>query len=72
MAALRDGRTSVRPSDVVELMRTQNDPVGIWYVLGEFSMLEKLELIIYEPDTATWQLNDSCSFSVAMRRYKEA
>ncbi len=50
------GTRAVRPGDLVQYMREQNDPMGIWKIIGELNKLNDLGLIRLEEESATWNL----------------
>lgn len=51
-----EGTHAVRPGDLVQYMREQNDPMGIWKIIGELNKLNELGLIRFEEESATWLL----------------
>lgn len=51
-----EGTTAVLPGDLVQYMREQNDPMGIWKIIGELNTLSKLGLIRLDEESATWHL----------------
>ena len=53
------GTRAVRPGDLVQYMREQNDPMGIWKIIGELNKLNELGLIRFEEESATWLLVES-------------
>ena len=61
-----NGRSSVRPGDVIELLRSRNLPMSIWYVLGQFSTLEYMKLIAFDEDSATWKQIKGITFDEAV------
>ena len=56
-----DGRSSVRPGDVNEVMRARNAPVGTWQMRAEFTKLEEADLIRCNEDTGEWVLTENTS-----------
>lgn len=51
-----EGKEVVRPGDLVQYMREQNDPMGIWKINSELNTLSELGLIQLNEANATWQL----------------
>ncbi|MYD46228.1 MAG: hypothetical protein F4W92_07750 [Gammaproteobacteria bacterium] len=51
-----EGATAVLPGDLVQHMREQNDPLGIWKIIGELNTLHELGLIRFDEESATWHL----------------
>ncbi|MXW06743.1 MAG: hypothetical protein F4Z87_01175 [Gammaproteobacteria bacterium] len=56
VAVSDEGNSAVRPGDLVQHMRDQNDPMGIWKIIGELNTLNELGLIRFDEETATWHL----------------
>ena len=50
------GAKAILPGDLVQYMREQNDPMGIWKIVGELNTLNELGLIQFDEESATWQL----------------
>lgn len=53
-----DGRDSIRPGDVSEVLREQNAPIGSWQVRAEFSLLEADGRLVCDEETGDWHLGD--------------
>lgn len=53
------GTRAVKPGDLVQYMREQNDPMGIWKIIGELNKLKELGLIRFEEESARWFLVES-------------
>ena len=68
VAVVETGNEEIRPGHVVQYMREQNNPLGIWNVNGEFSKLRKMGVIELDEDTATWKLVRTLSFEDAEER----
>ena len=51
-----DGRSSIRPGDVSEVLREQNAPLGLWQLRAEFSILEAEGRIECNAETGEWVL----------------
>ena len=51
---VQQGKSSFKPGDVAELLRQKNDPIGIWQLRSEFSVLEEKGAISFDADTALW------------------
>ena len=60
----------VRPSDVIELLRSRNLPLGIWYVTGQFSTLANMKLIELDRDSGTWKPISTTSFDDAVEQFE--
>ncbi len=54
---VQQGKSSFKPGDVAELLRQRNDPIGIWQLRSEFSLLEEKGAISFDTDTAVWTRN---------------
>ena len=54
-----DGRTSIRPGDVNDVLRAQNSPLGTWQVRAEFSKLEADGRLVCDENTGDWCLAES-------------
>ncbi|MXZ44893.1 MAG: hypothetical protein F4Z01_07980 [Gammaproteobacteria bacterium] len=50
------GAKAILPGDLVQYMREQNDPMGIWKIVGELNTLNELGLIQFDEESATWHL----------------
>lgn len=51
-----DGRTTIRPGDVNDVLRGQNSPLGTWQVRAEFSRLEADGRLVCDEATGDWRL----------------
>ena len=63
---IANGKSSVRPGDVNDVLRTQNAPMGSWQVRAEFSRLEADGRLSCDAATGDWHLvedNQSASDS---------
>ncbi len=56
VAVSDEGATAVLPGDLVQHMREQNDPMGIWKIIGELNTLNELGLIRFDEESASWHL----------------
>lgn len=56
VAVSSEGASAVLPGDLVQHMREQNDPMGIWKIVGELNKLNELGLIRFDEESATWHL----------------
>ena len=61
-----NGRNMIRPSDVIELLRDRNQPLGIWYILGQFSTLADMDLIELDQDSGCWRQIPDITFDEAI------
>ena len=52
----REGVEAILPGDLVQYMREQNDPMGIWKITSELNKLNELRLIRFDEESATWHL----------------
>lgn len=68
VAVVDSGQDEIRPGHIVQYMREQNNPLGIWNVNGEFSTLRSMGVIELDEDTATWRLVRSQSYEEAEER----
>ena len=57
-----NGKELIRPGDVIEYLREKDQPLGIWYINGEFTRLTALGLISLDKATAQWRLEPSKEF----------
>ena len=64
-----EGKTHLRQGDVIERLRNQNHPLGIWKVTGEFSTLEQLNLISLDARTGLWSLVKDRDFDEAVVQF---
>lgn len=62
------GKDLIRPGDVIDLLRERDQPLGIWYVNGEFTRLASLNLISLDVDTGQWRLGPDLDFDAAAAR----
>ncbi|MCY3859125.1 MAG: hypothetical protein OXG25_09500 [Gammaproteobacteria bacterium] len=60
-----NGKDLIRPGDVIELLRSRDHPLDIWYVNGEFARLAALDLIKLDEDAGHWQLVPDQDFDLA-------
>ena len=54
---LSEDRTSIRPGDVCDELRSRNTPIGTWQVRAEFSQLEAQGRLVCDAATGDWQLS---------------
>ena len=66
VAVVEAGQDEVRPGHVIENLREQNHPLGIWNVTGEFANLEGMGVIKLNKLNATWSLVRERSFDDAI------
>ena len=69
MEIVANGKSTVRQSDVIESLRSRNQPLGIWKVTGEFSTLAQLNLIQLDPKTGLWFAVEGRGFDEAVEEY---
>ena len=62
----------IRPGDLIAHLRQQDQPLGIWYVNGEFLRLAALGLIKLDPASAKWRLEPDGDFDEAVARVNGA
>ncbi len=73
VAVVESGRSEIRPGDIVQFMREQNHPMGIWNVNGELTKLKRLGIVRLDEDSATWTLIPGVDFEeVSMKPNGEA
>ena len=60
-----NGKELIRPGDVIELLRSRDQPLDIWHVNGEFVRLSTLDLIRLDVDSGQWQLVPDQDFDAA-------
>lgn len=68
MEVVSNGRTMVRPSDVIELLRSRNLPLDIWYVTGQFSTLAAMKLIELDENSGRWKQITDLTFDEAVEQ----
>ena len=51
-----NGKTSLRPGDVSEVLRERNSPLGSWQVRAEFTNLEADGRLVCDEDSGNWHL----------------
>ena len=54
---VQQGKSTFTPGDVADLLRQKNDPISVWLLRAEFSLLEGNGVISFNADTALWTLN---------------
>lgn len=69
MEIVAEGKTELRQGDVIALLRARDHPLGIWKVTGEFSTLEKLNLITRDVNTGLWSPVPDADFDSAVVKY---
>lgn len=65
VAVVETGRNEIHPGDIVQFMREQNHPMGIWNVNGELTKLRGLGVVRLDDDNATWTLIPGVDFEEA-------
>jgi len=60
-----NGKTSIRPGDVNQVLRDRGAPLGAWEVRNEFSLLEADGRIECNPETGDWHLTENASLKSA-------
>lgn len=68
VALVGEGATHFRPGDIASHLRDAEHPIGAWEIRGEFTKLERMELIEVDPELAVWHLVDGASFSIEEAR----
>ncbi|MXY51621.1 MAG: hypothetical protein F4Y86_03695 [Gammaproteobacteria bacterium] len=68
VALVGEGATQFRPGDIATHLRDAEHPIGAWEIRGEFTKLERMELIEVDPELAVWHLVDGASFSIEEAR----
>lgn len=68
VALVGEGATHFRPGDIASHLRDAEHPIGAWEIRGEFTKLERMELIEVDPELAVWHLVDGESFSIEEAR----
>ncbi len=56
------------PGDITSYLRSQNYPVGIWYVNSELFRLEQLGVVRFDNDTGLWSLIEGAGFDALSRQ----
>ena len=69
MEIVAGGKAELRQGDVIEVLRSRNQPLGIWKVTGEFSTLTRLNLIKLDPQTGLWSAEPDREFDQAVAEY---
>ncbi len=63
-----EGATHFRPGDIASHLRDEEHPIGAWEIRGEFTKLERMELIEVDREFAIWRLVDGAEFSIEEAR----
>ena len=66
VSVVDSGQEEVRPGHVVQYMRDQDNPLGIWNVVGEFNKLRDMGVIALDESSATWRIVRSVSYEDAL------
>lgn len=61
------GKSQIRPGDVIDLLRERDWPLGIWHVNSEFARLEALDLIKLDAQSGKWELLPDGDFDEAVK-----
>ena len=69
MEIVATGKENLRQGDIIELLRSRDLPLGIWKVTGEFSTLEKLNLIKLDEASGLWSAVADRTFDEAVLEY---
>ena len=51
---VQQGKNSFKPGDIADFLRDKNDPISVWQLRAEFSLLEEKGAISFDVDTALW------------------
>ena len=51
---VQQGKNSFKPGDIADFLREKNDPISVWQLRAEFSLLEEKGAISFDADTALW------------------
>ena len=51
---VQQGKNSFKPGDIADFLRDKNDPISVWQLRAEFSLLEEKGAISFDADTALW------------------
>ena len=51
---VQQGKSEFKPGDVADFLREKNEPVSVWQLRAEFSLLEEKGAISFDADTALW------------------
>ena len=51
---VQQGKSAFKPGDIADFLRTKNDPISVWQLRAEFSLLEEKGAISFDADTALW------------------
>ena len=51
---VQQGKSAFKPGDIADFLRDKNDPISVWQLRAEFSLLEEKGTISFDADTALW------------------
>ncbi len=60
-----DGKTAVRPGDVADVFRARNEPIPVWQLRADFTLLESMQRIVCEQESGDWFLTENASLKDA-------
>ena len=58
---IEQGRTAFQAGEVMSALRERGQPLELWEVRGEFSILQADGLIVLDEDSADWSLSEAAS-----------
>lgn len=63
---VKQGITAFRPGDVADYLRQKNDPISVWQLRAEFTLLQENGGISFDADRAVWTRNQRSNMNSAI------
>ena len=63
---VQQGKSAFKPGDIADFLRAKNDPISVWQLRAEFSLLEEKGAISFDADTALWTRSQSSNMKSAI------
>ncbi len=63
---IQQGKSTFKPGDVADLLRQKNEPISVWQLRAEFSLLEGKGVISFDTETAVWKRSQQSNIKSAI------